>query len=251
MDKQKLSLGVIGVGAFGEFMLKHIVPHFDVRVYDAFKDLSDVATSYPVTVSSLADIATSDIVVFAVPVREMEKTVSAVLPFLRDGQLVIDLCSVKCKPVEILKRLIPQGVDIVSLHPLFGPQSGKNGIGGLNVTLCPVRGDRTACVSEFLRDKLELQVFETTPENHDREMAYVQGLTHMMCRVFLRMDVPEIHQKTKTYGHLMDMIELIRYDSEELFLAIQRDNPFVHETTDKFFSAVREIEDKLNAAAEK
>ncbi len=43
----------------------------------------------------------------------------------------------------------------------------------------------------------------------------------------------------------MDMIELIRYDSEELFLAIQRENPFVHETTDRFFSAVREIEEKL------
>lgn len=251
MKKQKLSMGVIGVGAFGEFMLKHIIPYFDVRVYDAFRDLSDVAEIYNVDVVPLREAASSDIVVFAVPVRELEKTVEGVLPFLHEGQLVLDLCSVKCKPVDVLKRLVPEGIDIVSLHPLFGPQSGKNGISGLNVTLCPVRGDRDGIVAHFLREKFNLNVFETTPENHDREMAYVQGLTHMMCRVFLRMDVPEIHQKTKTYNHLMDMIELIRYDSEELFLAIQRDNPFVHETTDRFFSAVREIEEKLNAAAEK
>lgn len=251
MKKEKLSLGVIGVGAFGEFMLKHVIPYFDVRVYDAFKDLSAVAETYNVDVASLSDVASCDVVVFAVPVREMEKTVAEVAPFLRDGQLVIDLCSVKCKPIEIMKRLLPQGVDVVGLHPLFGPQSGKNGIAGLNVTLCPVRGGRDEIVAHFLREKFNLNVFVTTPENHDREMAYVQGLTHMMCRVFLRMDVPDIHQQTKTYGHLLDMIELIRYDSEELFLAIQRDNPYVRETTDKFFSAVRELEDKLNAAAEK
>jgi hypothetical protein len=45
------------------------------------------------------------------------------------------------------------------------------------------------------------------------------------------------------------MVELIRYDSEELFLAIQRDNPYVRETTEKFFAAVKALEEKLNAAA--
>ncbi len=247
--KTQQTLGIIGIGAFGEFMLKHVTPYFDVRIYDAYKKMDEVEAIYHLTVTSLEEVSKSDIVVFAVPVKELEKTVQSVVPFLKAGQLVIDLCSVKCKPVEILKRLIPAGVDAVSLHPLFGPQSGKNGIVGLNVTVCNVSGDRAPCITAFLKDKLSLNIFETTPENHDQEMAYVQGLTHMIAKVFVRMDVPDIHQQTKTYAHLNDMVELIRYDSEELFLAIQRDNPYVRETTEKFFAAVKALEEKLNAAS--
>lgn len=244
---KKQTLGIIGIGAFGEFMLKHVAPYFDVRIYDAHRDLSAIEDTYHLSVMGLEQVAASDVVVFCVPVKELEKSVSSVVPFLKAGQLVIDLCSVKCKPVEILKRLIPAGVDVVSLHPLFGPQSGKNGIAGLNVTVCNVVGAREACILRFLEDKLALKTFVTTPENHDQEMAYVQGLTHMIAKVFVRMDVPEIHQQTKTYGHLNDMVELIRYDSEELFLAIQRDNPYVRATTEKFFAAVKALEEKLNS----
>lgn len=249
MTKTKQSCGIIGVGAFGEFMLKHITPYFDVCVYDAFRPLDDIAGTYQVRVGNLADVSACDFVIFAVPVKELEKSVAAVVPYLKSGQVVIDLCSVKCKPVDVLKRLVPPGIDIVSLHPLFGPQSGKNGIAGLNITLCNIVGDRLPCIEKFLTEKLALKTFVTTPENHDKEMAYVQGLTHMIAKVFVRMDVPEIHQQTKTYAHLNDMVELIRYDSEDLFLAIQRDNPFVKETTEKFFAAVRALEEKLNAAS--
>lgn len=248
MTQKRQTLGLIGVGAFGEFMLKHVTPYFDVRIYDAHRNLDDIGQTYNLMVASLEDTASSDIVVFAVPVKELEKSVASVVPFLKKGQLVIDLCSVKCKPVEILNRLIPHDVDTMSLHPLFGPQSGKNGITGLNVTVCNVRGERTQCVVGFLQNRLNLKTFETSPENHDQEMAYVQGLTHMIAKVFVRMDVPDIHQQTKTYTHLNDMVELIRYDSEELFLAIQRDNPYVKATTEKFFAAVRALEEKLNSA---
>lgn len=248
MAKQKQTMGIIGVGAFGEFMLKYVTPYFDVRIYDAYKNLDEIEETYHLQVQSLENVAKSDIVVLCVPVKELEKTVQGIIPFLTSGQLVIDLCSVKCKPVDILKKYIPVGVDAVSLHPLFGPQSGKHGIDSLNMAICNVTGKREACITEFLIQKLALNVFATTPEKHDQEMAYVQGLTHMIAKVFVRMDIPEIHQQTKTYAHLNDMVELIRYDSEELFLAIQRDNPYVRETTEKFFAAVKALEEKLNAS---
>ena len=41
------------------------------------------------------------------------------------------------------------------------------------------------------------------------------------------------------------MVEMIRYDSEELFNAIQRDNPYVDGTKQKFFAAVRALEERL------
>jgi len=144
-------------------------------------------------------------------------------------------------------EMLPQDVEILSLHPLFGPQSGKHGIHGLNLTLCDLgRCSRKDCIHQFLEKTLGLHVHETTPEQHDREMAYVQGLTHMIAKVFTRMDIPEIHQKTKTYMLLDEMVEMIRYDSDELFLAIQRDNPYVEHTKELFFQAVKNLEEKLS-----
>lgn len=229
-------------------MLKYLIPYFDVLVTDKFKDLSDIESVYNVKVTDLGAVAACDIVILAVPVAEMEGTIKNILPHLHKGQLVIDLCSVKCVPMALLEKYLPVGVDAVSLHPLFGPQSGKNGIHGMNVTICPLRGERTDCVVTFLQKTLGLQTHITTPEQHDQEMAYVQGLTHMIAKVFVHMDVPAIHQQTKTYALLRDMVELIRYDSDELFLAIQRDNPYVKNTTEKFFEAVKAIEDRLSVA---
>lgn len=252
MKKAKQTLGVVGVGAFGEFMLKHLIPYFDVTVHDKTRDLSAVGDMYNVTSGTLSDIAACDIIILAVPVRALEQTLADLKPSLRAaGQLVIDVCSVKCQPVAILEKNLPTGVDAVSVHPLFGPQSGKHGIHGLNITVCNVRGKREDCVREFLAARLGLNIHVATPEEHDKEMAYVQGLTHMIAKVFVHMDVPKIHQQTKTYSLLNDMVELIRYDSDELFMAIQRDNPYVKDTTEKFFAAVRALEERLNAATKK
>ncbi|HNQ92818.1 MAG TPA: prephenate dehydrogenase/arogenate dehydrogenase family protein [Alphaproteobacteria bacterium] len=247
MKQNKRIVGVVGVGAFGEFMLKHLIPYFDVRLYDAHRDLTEIGKTYNAEICTLDEVCESDIILLAVPVAHMAEAVEAIKDKLKKGQLVIDLCSVKVVPAKILADMIPQDVEILGMHPLFGPQSGKFGIHGMNLTLCDLgRCTRTKCVKEFLEKNLGLKVHETTPEEHDREMAYVQGLTHMIAKVYARMDVPAIHQKTKTYTLLEEMVEMIRYDSDELFLAIQRDNPFVGETKELFFQAVKDLEEKLS-----
>lgn len=245
----KQSLGLIGVGAFGEFMLKHVIPYFDVCVYDAHRDLSAIQATYNLKVGTLSDVSSCDIVVLCVPVNKLEGVVDQVAPLIKKGQMVVDLCSVKCIPTEILKAKLPQDVETISLHPLFGPQSGKFGIHGLNIAICNINSSRLDCIKEFLSKTLGLNVHETTPELHDREMAYVQGLTHMIAKIFTFMDIPQIHQKTKTYMLLDEMVEMIRYDSEELFNAIQRDNPYVEGTKQKFFESVKALEERLNKSS--
>ena len=241
------SLGIIGIGAFGEFMLKHISPYFDVAIYDAKRDIEDVTTLYNVKSASLEGICNCDIIVIAVPVQQIQNIVDAIKDKLVAGQLVIDVASVKCLPTEILSKNINAEVDIVSLHPLFGPQSGRDGIKGLNVAVVNVRGSRSVCVTEFLK-RLELNVFETTAEQHDLQMAYVMGLTHMIAKVFKKMDLPEFPMQTKTFALLKEAVSYVIDDSDELFYAIQRDNPFVDGTKEAFFTAVKELEIKLHEA---
>jgi prephenate dehydrogenase len=241
------TLGIIGVGAFGEFMLKHISPYFDISVFDARRDLTDVGTLYNVKIKNLEDVARCDVVILSVPVQEIETVTRQIVSFLRPGQLVMDVASVKCMPTDILKREIPEGIDIVSLHPLFGPQSGRLGINGMNVAVVNVRGIRGPCVIDYLK-RLNLTVFETTAEKHDQQMAYVMGLTHMIAKVFKKIDVPEIAMETKTFALLREAISFVIDDSDELFYAIQRDNPYVDGTKEAFFTAVKELEVKLHQA---
>lgn len=248
LDIKKPQVGVIGVGAFGEFMLKYLIPYYFVVAYDRDRDLQPVIEKYHMRALSLEEVAASDTVIISVPVSQLESVVEQITPYLKPGALVIDLCSVKVRPTEVLLRHLPESVEYISLHPLFGPQSGKAGIHGLNIAMCPVRSTRTECVREFLGTTLGLKVHDTTPELHDQEMAYVQGLTHMIAKIFTFMDVPKIHQKTRTYMLLDEMVEMIRYDSDDLFNAIQRDNPFVSGTKEKFFTAVKALEERINKA---
>ena len=239
------TLSIIGVGAFGEFMLRHVTPYFDVHIHDAMRDLSGLASTYNVSLSSLSEAATCDIVIIAVPVRAIEGVVQTIKGDLRPGQLVMDVASVKCLPAEILTKHLPEEVEIIGLHPLFGPQSGKTGIHGQNIAVVDIRSSQAAAVADFLRTQLGLNVITCSAEEHDEQMAYVQGLTHMIARVFQKMDMPGITQETKTFALLRQMVNIVKDDSDALFKAIQTDNPFVDTTKKKFFDAVTQLQTEL------
>lgn len=237
-------LGLVGVGAFGAFALPHLAPHFAVHAHDPKRDLRALELPAGVRVADLATAASRDVVVLAMPVQQLGAAVEAVRPHLKPGALVLDVCSVKVKPSRLLLSL-PGHVDIVGTHPLFGPQSGKDGIRGLRIVVTPLRGERAGDVVRFLESKLGLRAILTTPEQHDRQMAYVQGLTHLVSRVIVAMDLPDLDQATPTFELLLRMVETVRYDSDELFRAICTDNPFVEEVKAKFFAEAARIEQRL------
>jgi prephenate dehydrogenase len=133
-----------------------------------------------------------------------------------------------------MKKHVPPSAEIIGLHPLFGPQSGKNGISGLKVVTCKVRGGSFDCVSDFMRDKLMLDVCQKTPEEHDKQMAYVQALNHLIARALDRMNLPDCDLGTPAYERLKDVHRILQGDSMELFLTIERENPFAAEIRHSF-----------------
>ncbi|MDX1921666.1 MAG: prephenate dehydrogenase/arogenate dehydrogenase family protein [Alphaproteobacteria bacterium] len=243
------TLGIIGIGAFGEFILPHLSAHFKTKIYDKLRkptDLEKIAKKHNAkSVTRLKDLCDSDVILIATPVSTFEPIIKEIKPHLRKGQLVVDVGSVKELPAKILKKNLPAGVDIIGLHPLFGPQSGKNGIKGLNITVCNVRGKRNAKLINFFKKKLGLNVIETTPTEHDKELAYVQGLTHLIGKVFVSLNLAPFKQTTKTYELLKQMVEMVRYDSDELFRTIERDNLYTAHAKRAFFDAVKKLEKKL------
>jgi prephenate dehydrogenase len=241
----KQSFGIIGVGAFGSLAAQHLAPHFDLVLHDVARDVSKLATSLGAQSSDLARAASCDIVMLAVPVQKLKNVLSAISSLLKKDALVIDVCSVKIKPVATMLENLPAPIAIVGTHPLFGPQSSKNGIAGLNIAICEVRGGRSGEVAHFCSNSLKLRVSEVTPEEHDREAAYVQGLTHMLAKIVVSLDLPDMRFPTRTYELMQQMVEMVRYDSDELFRAIERENPFADEAKKSFFAAARRLEEKL------
>lgn len=238
------SLSVIGFGQFGQLAARHLKAHFDVLAHDPAPGAEAVAHGLGVSFGGLEEAAACDVVVVAAPVPAMEQVFKALAPRLRPGALVIDVGSVKMLPVSWMKAHLPEHVDLVATHPLFGPQSARDGLEGLRLVVCPVRGDRHEAVAAFGRS-LGLAVTVTTPEEHDREMAYVQALTHLIGRSLVNLSIPDEQLKTASYQHLLELCSLIGADTFELFTAIQTQNPFAAEVAEAFVGEARSLLDQV------
>ncbi len=228
-------IGLVGRGAFGTFARAHLARHFAVVAHDPAHDGA-----------SLAEAAACPVVVLAVPLAALPDVARAIAPALLPGALVVDVCSVKSAPIALLDAILPEHADIVGTHPLFGPQSGRDGIAGLPVAVCPARrGRRRRLVARFLSETLALDAVVLGAEEHDRQMATVQGLTHLLARIVLEMGVGDTRLATPTFRHLLRMVDTVRHDSEALFRTILDSNPHAAAMRARFREAADTVEARL------
>lgn len=237
------SLGIIGFGNFGRFAAAHLVRHFaEVVVHDP-RDVALALTLPGCTAVSLEQAASARKVLLAVPLTALRGVLDRVAPHLETGALVMDVASVKVRPLELMRERLPPHVDFVGTHPLFGPQSGAGGLRGLKIALCGGRcpKQRRARLSAFLSERLQLQVFEVAPDEHDRQMAYVQALTHLLGWTFKGLNPPPTPLSTLAYDSLRHLADNVRDDSIELFHTIQRGNPFAAEVRQRFINELQRL----------
>lgn len=234
------SIGVIGFGQFGRLAAEQLSTRFAVGVHDALADARAIEAA-GFAALSLKEVAERDVVLIAVPIQAMEGVIRNIAPMVRAGATVIEVASVKMMPGEWLTKYLPESVHIVSAHPLFGPQSvARDGLAGRQLVLCPVRGEQHLKVAALGED-MGLRVRIVSAEEHDREMAYVQALTHLIGRTLSAMEIPDESLKTQTYQHLLDMCSLIGNDTFELFTAMQVMNPFAAGVVDDFIGRAEEL----------
>ncbi|MBA4422511.1 MAG: prephenate dehydrogenase/arogenate dehydrogenase family protein [Syntrophus sp. (in: bacteria)] len=115
------------------------------------------------------------VVIVSVPIAATLGVIRRVGPHLPPDALLMDFTSLKEEPVrEMLKATT---AEVVGCHPLFGPDCPS--LEGQNIVLCPGRGNRWLQRMEELFKKGGARVTVTTPAEHDRKMALVQGLIHL------------------------------------------------------------------------
>jgi prephenate dehydrogenase len=123
------------------------------------------------------DIAAScGIVMISVPIRHTVEVIREIAPILREDQILCDLTSLKTGPVA---AMLASRASVVGLHPMFGPTVSS--LQRQIIVATPARIDDEALAS-FLAifEREGVRITLSTPEEHDRMMAVVQGLTHFM-----------------------------------------------------------------------
>lgn len=237
-------LGLIGFGSFGQFIAPILTKYFKLSVYD-FIDRSKEATKVGATLSSLEEVSSKEYLIYCIPVQYLEEVLQQTASLVNPKGVCVDVSSVKVKPIELMKKYLPETVEIVGTHPLFGPQSGKNGVEGLNIVLCPVRTNKARNFERFFFHELGLNVLVRTPDLHDQQMAYVQALTHFIGRAVNGMDIPDVEQKTPAYQYLLNIKRNLGSDSMDLFQTIENENPYAKDVRDGFMNALKQIDDSL------
>ncbi|MGA9140298.1 MAG: prephenate dehydrogenase dimerization domain-containing protein, partial [Methanocella sp.] len=121
----------------------------------------------------------------------------------------------------------PEGVEVLGVHPLFGPDTES--IEGRNVVLTPSdRSGRWLPVMRELFEHAGARVTTATAEEHDKKMAVVQGLTHFMYiawgqameRLGIRPDDLNGFQ-TPVFSVTKEMAGRVLAQSPELYALIQ------------------------------
>jgi prephenate dehydrogenase len=211
------------------------------------------STGVEFTKDNIEAAKTSDIIIFCIPIENTVKVIGKVAPGVEGGKLLMDFTSVKVEPVNAMIENASDGVEIIGAHPMFGPR--VSGLEGQIVILTPIRADKwMGFIEDFLKSH-KARVYISTPEEHDRVMAIVQGLTHFAyittASTIKRID-QDVEQSRKfaspIYELMLDFIARIVGQNPRLYAAIQIHNPYVEEVHGTF---IKEAEKLKNTIAEK
>ena len=243
-----MTIGVYGLGRFGYFWAEVLARHATVLGHSR-----DAARPVPPGVRKVEEeeLLSLPAIFLCVAISAMEEVVSRIRGRLSAGALIMDTCSVKTYPVEVMQRLLPDSVSVLGTHPMFGPDSGRNGIAGLPMILCPARIDsrETARWRDFFAS-LGLSVSVMSPDDHDREAAYTQGVTHYIGRVLSDFGVGRSSIPTLGFKKLLEIVEQTCNDPWQLFLDLQRYNPHTREMRARLSQSLSTVMDAIDASLE-
>jgi prephenate dehydrogenase len=241
----RVEIGIIGYGRFGQFAAERLKKDFRVVVYDRKR----IRCPKGIRRSSLAEAASRPLVLLCVPISAISKTCLEIKPYLTPGHLIIDTCSVKEKPLQEMARLLPRYVEILGTHPLFGPDSARNGIRGLKIVLCPVRCRRVSKVKAWLEAK-GLEVIVTTPARHDFEMAKSQALFHFLARGVAETGIRVGRLSTPGPAKLFDDFRDVQNDSLQLFQDLHRMNRYAASVRRQLIECLTRLDAELSDASQ-
>jgi arogenate dehydrogenase (NADP+) len=223
----RLKIAVVGFGNYGQFLARtlvaqgHTVLAHSRSDYSAaaaalgarfFPDPHDLCECHPDVVLLATSILSAESVVRSLPVHR-----------LRRDTLFADVLSVKEFPKNLLLGALPEEFDIICTHPMFGPESARDGWAGLPFVFDEVRvGDgpaRRARADAFLGvfAREGCRMVEMPCAEHDAHAAGTQFLTHTVGRTLAMLELRPTPIDTRGYETLLRLVDNTCSDSFDLY----------------------------------
>ena len=233
--------GIIGYGRFGRVLADLLTNKYEVRVYD----IEAVDNDEGVEICSLSEVLECILVFIAVPIRSFEEVIKEIATYKLYNTTIIDVCSVKVYPVEIMEKHLPDHVGIIASHPHFGPDS-YSPFRELKATICLVRDvyKRINDVKEIFESQ-SIRTIDMTSDEHDRIAASSQGVTHFIGRALNESGIRSTNMNTMGFNELLGVIEQTCNDSWDLFKDLQRYNPYTNDMIDKLVGTIKKIHKQI------
>lgn len=220
-------VGIVGFGRFGKILYGLLKDDFAVRIYDSKEKGGKLEKNIKI-VGDLKEIYESDAVFFAVPISVFEEVLSKHKKYFRDGQVLIDVLSVKMHPAKIFKKYLKNTkTQAILTHPMFGPDSSKNGFKDLPMVVNKFTANKETY--NFWRNYFEkkgLKVIDMSPRIHDKLAASSQGLTHFIGRLLNFYGLKKTPIDSVGTKKLLEVVEQTCNDSPQLFTDLQHFNPY-------------------------
>jgi len=240
---------VVGLGRFGYFWAEFLKGFGPLWAYNRSSEKPTPPGVLRIEKEQLREV---DTLFLCVSISALEKVLLDIRDFLKPGVVVIDTCSVKVHPVQVMKKVLGEDAALVATHPMFGPDSGKNGVQGLPLVISPVQNAQKAF--DLWKKRFEdsgLKVLVMAPEEHDRIGAYTQGVTHFVGRLLDRLGLVPEAMATTGYNALLEIIRQTCNDPFQLFLDLQKFNPYTVNMREDLKMAFEALEDVLEPKLDK
>ena len=189
--------------------------------------LSRIGSEFNIETNSFLEaIKGADRILVCVPVDALNEVVKIIRPGIQKNQILMDICSVKKYPVDILHKNFPNNL-ILGTHPVFGP--GSTSLKNKTFVLTPTNAMEKKFALKFKTwlETKQVRVFILSPEKHDKLMSVVLGLSHFIglvaCDILLEQkDYPETKNVAgTTFKMLFTLAEVATLEEPELFNSLQ------------------------------
>jgi prephenate dehydrogenase len=195
----------------------------------------------------LAALRAARSVLISVPIAITEEVIRKVIPELQPDALLLDLTSLKAKP---LAAMLEHRGEVLGLHPMCAPSEA--GLLNQPVVVCRGRpGPKADGFIEILRT-LGAQIREMDAQQHDKLMAVVQGLHHFYAVAFahsfkaLGLSPGETKQvSSPVYELRTQLMARILGQDPNLYVDIELENPYVPEVLRAYAQSVEQFKDAI------
>src|SRR3990172_12610421 len=176
----KKIIAIIGAGGkMGEWFANYFLENdFEVIGYDSE---NEIKTKSVIKANSLvAGVLKAEYVLLCTPTRRTPEIIRLIAKEMKRGTYLIEISSEKSKVVTSLSKM-PAKINPICIHPMFGP--GAKSIKGQNIISVPVKdAKKELAIAKELFDGANFVTIDAV--EHDKKIAVILGLTHLMNLVF-------------------------------------------------------------------